>query len=122
MEKGFTLVELIATIVVIGLIAAFALPQVLNQFNNHQEELSKQQEELILESARSYVLENASKFPNAGDGKIYCISLSEMVTAEALEESIAKSLFGDSYATAKHFNASYQGSSIRVSLADGTCH
>ena len=121
MEKGFTLVELIATIVVIGLLAALALPQVMNQFSNHQEELSTQQKELILESARSYVLENASKYPNNGGEENYCISLQEMVQAESLEESIAKSLFGDSYNTVKHFVASYQGSSVQVSLDDGAC-
>ncbi len=120
-EKGFTLVELIATIVIIGLIALFALPQVLNQYSNHTEELSKQQEDMIVETARSYVLENGGKYPNKGGGENYCISMQEMINAGALDIHIAEHTFGKENYKNYKVTASYKGSSVSVSLSSGSC-
>ncbi len=121
-KKGFTLVELIATIVVIGLLSALALPQILNQYANSTEELSKQQLQLIEESARSYVLSHASKFPN--DGSTYCISLEEMVQAGAMDEGFAKQNWGDSYNSTAYIEATYQQSNLSIQLMSGkgTCN
>lgn len=85
-KHGFTLVELLAVIIVIGLIASFALPQILNQFSNQTGELSEQQKDLVLESAYSYILENEGKFK----GKTGCITLDELQNADALDKSFAK--------------------------------
>ena len=54
-RKGFTLVELLAVILVIALIATFALPQVLTQFSNNYEELSERQIQMIEEAGFVYV-------------------------------------------------------------------
>ena len=118
-QSGFTLVELIATIVVIGLIAMFALPQVLNQYSNHTEELSQQQLDLISESARTYVLDNASKYPKTTDS--YCITLEEMVNDGALDSGFVRQTLGDDYNDAYHVVATYKGSAVSIQVVEGKC-
>ena len=42
-KKGFTLVELLAVILVISIITLIAMPQVLNQFSNYTGELDEKE-------------------------------------------------------------------------------
>ncbi len=54
-NKGFTLVELLAVIVILGLIALIAVPIVLNNIKKTKEDLYNTQIELIKAGAVSYV-------------------------------------------------------------------
>lgn len=54
-NKGFTLVELLAVIVILGLIALIAVPMVLNNIKKTKEDLYNTQIELIKAGALSYV-------------------------------------------------------------------
>lgn len=54
-NKGFTLVELLAVIVILGLIALIAVPIVLNNIKKTKEDLYDTQIELIKVGALSYV-------------------------------------------------------------------
>lgn len=54
-NKAFTLVELLAVIVILGLIALIAVPTVLNKLKSTNEDLYKTQIKLIKAGAVSYV-------------------------------------------------------------------
>ncbi|EXJ22415.1 hypothetical protein ADIAL_2001 [Alkalibacterium sp. AK22] len=70
-EEGFTLVELLAVIVILGLIVALAVPAIGNVITRANNETQAAESALIVDAARLYEIEN---------GRIG----SEGVTVEAL--------------------------------------
>lgn len=109
-KNGFTLVELLAVVIILALLAMFALPRVLNQFSNYREGLDEDQRQLIIEAARVYVNENVGKFlgGTVTNPKTYCIELETLVDDGALNKKfLDKTKFGDyivkvTYDTLKH--------------------
>lgn len=59
-EEGFTLIELLVVIIVIGILAAIALPAFLNQANKAKETESKQYVGALNRAQQAYFLEKAS--------------------------------------------------------------
>lgn len=72
-SKGFTLVELIAVITVLAIVALITVPAVNNAIKKSQEKALKAQEEVIVESAKKYALENIEILPkfDLGEKIIY---------------------------------------------------
>ena len=60
LEKGFTLVELMIVIVIVGILSAVALPNFLNQTKKAAATEAKQQASNIFKQAHAYVLEEGS--------------------------------------------------------------
>lgn len=58
LEKGFTLVELMIVIVIVGILSAVALPNFLNQTKKAAATEATQQASNIFKQAHAYVLEN----------------------------------------------------------------
>ena len=57
-KKGFTLVELLAVIVILGIILAIAIPNILNVINNSKEQAYESQKRFIIDAAKKYVMAN----------------------------------------------------------------
>lgn len=55
MKKGFTLIELICVIVLLGLIAMIAIPTINTAINNSKERAYNEQVTLIEDTARKYM-------------------------------------------------------------------
>ncbi len=72
-SKGFTLVELIAVITVLAIVALITVPAVNNSVKKSQERALKAQEDAIIESAKKYALENIEILPkfDLGEKIIY---------------------------------------------------
>jgi prepilin-type N-terminal cleavage/methylation domain-containing protein len=85
MKKGFTLVELLATISLIGLLLLIVYPKVLNIAQEKEKELDDSKKTLIYNAVLDYMNNNSNDFPqNESDiGKKYCFSI-EMLDNENL--------------------------------------
>ena len=57
-EKGFTLVELLAVIVILGIIVAIAIPAIGNVIDNAKDDANKAEISMIIDAARLYELQH----------------------------------------------------------------
>lgn len=78
MKKGFTLVEMIAVILIMALISLTVLPSILNQVSNKKEEISKASEQVIFTALSNYLNNKTVTYPKIAENT-YCITLNELV-------------------------------------------
>lgn len=82
-EDGFTLVELLAVIVILGVILAIAIPGIGNIVDNARTNTEKQQQELVVDAAKMYVLDGNTIDSNG-------ITSEALIRAGYLEEKLDK--------------------------------
>ena len=73
MKKGYTLIELLAVILIVALISVLALTAIVKKTNQFKEISNQKAKELILSSAKSYLYNNKvlkQDIKNAGSGVI----------------------------------------------------
>ena len=78
MKRGFTLVEMIAVILIMFLISITVIPSILNVVNNKKEEISQANIQLIKTSINNYLKQKTTTYP-IKSGNTYCIILSDVV-------------------------------------------
>ena len=84
MRKGFTLVELLGVIVILGLIAMIAIPTINSALNSSREKAYDEQVRTIEETARTYMSKNSLKLPSQTEGNKCCLSVETLQTAGLL--------------------------------------
>ncbi len=78
MKKGFTLVELIAVVVILGIILVIAVPKITDVINNAKINAVIKNEEMLIRATRNYLVSNNEKLPTEIGG-------TEEVTLEQLQ-------------------------------------
>ena len=64
MKKGFTLVEILAVFVVLGIISMITVPAIGNVIHMSKEKAYDKQIELIINASRSYMTNNSLELPD----------------------------------------------------------
>ena len=91
-KKGFTLVEMLAVVIIMGLILLLVIPQIQNQISNRKESIHESTLEMIYTAVDDFTSSDPSTFQKIynddGNRAVYCISLQELVNAGKLEAPI----------------------------------
>lgn len=86
MKKGFTLIELMALILIITLIAIFVFPNIVNQIKKSKDATSDSVEDVVISAAKRYINDNPNTFEENGSN--YCITIKDLVDNDYLKEDI----------------------------------
>jgi general secretion pathway protein G len=62
-QRGFTLMEILLVVVIIGLLASLILPNLMGRFERSKEEIAKAQVELLSSSVQAFMLD-VGRCPN----------------------------------------------------------
>ena len=85
-RSGFTLVELMAVIIIISLIALLTFPNIINQIKKTKKSNNKMIEDVVIEQAKKYVSDNKDEFQD----KKYCFSIDTLVDKDYVKDSLFK--------------------------------
>jgi prepilin-type N-terminal cleavage/methylation domain-containing protein len=86
-KNGFTLIEMIAVVIIISLLALISLPTIMNQLANKKDEISDVTQSLIFEAAELYMSGKTSTYVKT-PGLSYCVSLDDLVNQGYLSSPI----------------------------------
>lgn len=75
MKRGFTLIEILAVIVILTLIMGISIPAIVNSVNNKRDEVSDVSKQIIYSAADIYISET---------GESSCIKLEQLVDSGKL--------------------------------------
>jgi len=110
-KKGFTLAELMAVIVIIAIIAVIATTTVDRSIKNSRYDTCQAQEKNIIEGAKMWSTDNASKLPIAGQS--VTVSLTALQNGNYIEDGLKSPMTNGVYSS---------GSSVVISSSNGTSY
>jgi len=108
--RGFTLVEIIAVLVVLGLLLAIALPRLLDRFGASEAAMSEVTKDLIAERSRLFAIERGITVT----GTSCFINLPTLVDMGVIEEGLIKS---NNYADRYHVVVEFKANTYVVTLS-----
>lgn len=94
MKRGFTLVELLAVIALLGGILALVYPTVLERIQGEETEILEKKQQLVYTATYDYLYENKGTYPIRA-GKVYCVNMGYMAYMDRLPIDDYKDLLKD---------------------------
>lgn len=76
-NKGFTLVEVLAIVLLLGLLSLIVVPKVLEQRDSKKAQISESEKKILYSDAEEYVRENSEYIQKPGN--VFCISVSTLI-------------------------------------------
>ena len=89
-KKGFTLVELLAVIVLLTLLGVFTVSTILDKTDEKKNKIDSTTENLLKTAAQNYIFKNKGSF-NQTLGNVYCLKVSDVLTSEDIKNINANS-------------------------------
>jgi len=83
-KRGFTLIELMAVVVIISLIAILTFPNIINQVNKSKDANKSNINSVVIEAAKKYVSDNKDEY----DKDTFAISIQELIDNGYVNEDI----------------------------------
>ena len=108
MKKGFTLLEMLAVIVVISILSLIILPNITGQFADKKEEISKVSQKIILSAAELYANETGNTYQT--------ITINDLVEAGKLEQPIIDQKTGKEIPLTKEISIDASGNACIVGI------
>ena len=88
--KGFTIVEILAAVIILGVLSLIAIVSVSSVLDRAEENHYKTQKDTLIMAAKSYVQDNRNLLPkNVGDSRI--ITLKELQDAKYIGKVVDRS-------------------------------
>ena len=84
-KKGFTLIEVLAVVVILGLLAVILTPTVKNLINDSEETVSKQQINTIITATQKYMVEHSELLPEMNEDSKSVVYIGELIENGVLE-------------------------------------
>lgn len=78
-KKGFTLIEVMAVVVVLGLLIAIITPVVSNLLKDSEDTLSDEQISMIVNASKKYMIEHSELLPEMSDGSKTFIYIDDLI-------------------------------------------
>ena len=83
-KTGFTLLELLATIIILGLLTTIVIGVILPLLNRGNDEYYKNQENMLVLAARDYFTDNRSRLPKE-IGETSTVTLKELIEGKYID-------------------------------------
>ena len=86
-KKGFTLIEILAVVTIMGLIFLLVIPKISNSLKSKKTDIDKTTKSMIVSAAKLYVNDNKDSFYKDNEN-IYCLPISQLVKKQYLDTKV----------------------------------
>ena len=118
-KRGFTLVELIGTIVILLVLSLLVFPNLLNLIKNSKKDISTSTKDFIYGQAKSYIYDNVNGY-TLKEGNIYCIGLKDLVSKKYLNTPLKDAESGNDIDLSKQIEVKVNNNDYSYELVE-TC-